>query len=256
MVPIFKPTNCLSTTQIEAYLAETLSQEERMDVETHLLDCELCSTAIEGFAFFPIKEELPQIDVINKQLEDIAATKATPVLSLVPNRRRIQFNRIAAAILLLIIPLSAFFYWKSTQKNRLYEQNYSTLEITKDTRSATQVSSTSAAFQIALKHYEDKQFETSLSLFEDHIEQAPEDIDAYLYAGISALELNYLQKAQDYLSTVQINSPRYFQDATWYLSLVSLRMNDMEKARLYLKQLLQEADSFYTPKAKELLDSL
>lgn len=46
---IFKKRTCLSAAELEGYARNTLRPRERNQVERHLLDCELCSEALEGF---------------------------------------------------------------------------------------------------------------------------------------------------------------------------------------------------------------
>lgn len=46
---IFNKRACLSAAELEGYVRNTLKPRERNQVERHLLDCELCSEALEGF---------------------------------------------------------------------------------------------------------------------------------------------------------------------------------------------------------------
>ena len=46
---IFMPSQCLAGEEVKAYLDGSISEEGRRRVENHLLDCPLCSDAVEGF---------------------------------------------------------------------------------------------------------------------------------------------------------------------------------------------------------------
>ncbi len=58
---IFGSTGCLTEEQLNNYGAKSLSPGERHMVEKHLLECELCSEAMEGFAIISGKKDLNDI---------------------------------------------------------------------------------------------------------------------------------------------------------------------------------------------------
>jgi hypothetical protein len=47
---IFKASACLTEAELKAYISQKLEGEELHRVECHLLDCELCSDAVEGLS--------------------------------------------------------------------------------------------------------------------------------------------------------------------------------------------------------------
>ena len=47
---IFKESTCISKELLTGYHHYTLSEKDKLAVETHLIDCELCSEALEGLA--------------------------------------------------------------------------------------------------------------------------------------------------------------------------------------------------------------
>jgi anti-sigma factor RsiW len=49
---IFQVSNCLGREELRAYLEDPISAEDRRRVENHLLDCPLCSDALEGLETF------------------------------------------------------------------------------------------------------------------------------------------------------------------------------------------------------------
>lgn len=56
MKPIFQIHQCLSEENIKGYLTNRLSEEERFRVENHLLDCPLCSDAVDGYAAMEVDQ--------------------------------------------------------------------------------------------------------------------------------------------------------------------------------------------------------
>ncbi|MEK7225310.1 MAG: hypothetical protein AAB221_06475, partial [Bacteroidota bacterium] len=58
---IFGSTDCLSEEQLLKYDSNTLSRKEKHKVEKHLIECELCTDALEGFAVVPAASEIYEI---------------------------------------------------------------------------------------------------------------------------------------------------------------------------------------------------
>jgi len=72
---IFAPTPCLTINQIIGYTDDSLSDKDRHEVEKHLLDCKLCSEAVEGFELCEEKGEVRDIlkslkQILNKLSND------------------------------------------------------------------------------------------------------------------------------------------------------------------------------------------
>ena len=45
---IFRPTACISQEELRQYLSGSMSRQGQRQVEDHLLDCPLCSDAVDG----------------------------------------------------------------------------------------------------------------------------------------------------------------------------------------------------------------
>lgn len=75
---IFKGSNCLNTFQLSGYTNNTLSAEQKHVVELHLIDCDLCSDAVDGFVILPGMVVLDETKAaVNKltQVHDIRRKK-------------------------------------------------------------------------------------------------------------------------------------------------------------------------------------
>src|SRR3954469_2483558 len=96
--------DCISEGRMLEYIAGKLSSQEANRVEQHLLECELCSDALEGLKLLhpdkvrAITAELN--DKIDQRLESAKSAKMIPLGS---------FYRIAAAI--EIVALAGGGYW-------------------------------------------------------------------------------------------------------------------------------------------------
>ena len=89
---IFSNTTCISKETMLKYINKQLSKEELHQVETHMLDCELCTDAYEGFAF---AENSSMLFAIDNQID----TRAKGGVSRAPIMRNLM---VAASILVLV----------------------------------------------------------------------------------------------------------------------------------------------------------
>jgi Tetratricopeptide repeat len=72
-------SNCITYTQLHAYVAHTCSKEESAQLYQHIANCELCACAVNGFTAIPFTAV--EIENIHHQLHlKINATHAIPVL--------------------------------------------------------------------------------------------------------------------------------------------------------------------------------
>jgi tetratricopeptide (TPR) repeat protein len=107
-----------------------------------------------------------------------------------------------------------------------------------------------------LRLYQNKNFQGSLSFFEDYMKINPESVDATFYAGMSALNIGAKENAFHLLSIVRINSEKYYEEATWVLIGIYLDRGEVENAKNFLRDLIKIENGFYVDRAKELLEKL
>jgi len=102
---VFVDTKCLSLAQLKLYHEEKLTPAEKHTVENHLLECELCSEAVAGFALLPISA-MDMTDV-NKRIDSISGASHSGILT-----SKI-FLSMAATVMLSV---SVFFVYRSFSK--------------------------------------------------------------------------------------------------------------------------------------------
>ncbi|HNW98123.1 MAG TPA: tetratricopeptide repeat protein [Bacteroidales bacterium] len=96
---IFSETDCLSSDVLLAYSENRLSQEEMHLVEKHLLDCQLCSDALEGISLIKNKSKFkPAVEDILKKID----SKSKPKVVYFNFRMRMA----AAAIIIVLVGLT------------------------------------------------------------------------------------------------------------------------------------------------------
>ncbi|MEM1318755.1 MAG: zf-HC2 domain-containing protein [Bacteroidota bacterium] len=251
MKKILAPSKCLSAETLQAYLKEELDEEQRYEVENHLLDCPLCSAAVEGFAQhydFEADAQLAELQAARPRAE------VAPVVQL--PRRRPWLNRIAAAMLLLIVASAALLYWQSQSNERLYRAYYERPggELLAALRSAG--ASEQGDFARAIALFNEERYIESLPYFEAYLSEGVEDAAAQFYAGVAHLEAGQPAAATNYLKTARINSDQFYEEASWYLILTKVRMEEREEAKALLKELLKYEEGYYQKQAEGLLEQL
>ncbi|MCH8317628.1 MAG: hypothetical protein IIA88_03915, partial [Bacteroidetes bacterium] len=66
---LFSETDCLSLKILQKYLGDALTTNQMQVVEKHLLDCELCSDALDGLSMMPDGSKVEKIAAgINKEI--------------------------------------------------------------------------------------------------------------------------------------------------------------------------------------------
>jgi len=101
----------LSWQQIKDYLAGKMSAKEMHQIEAHLLDCELCSEAVDGFTDTNLSKDEIAIVQINRKLSKKLAKKVF---------QKIHFQKIAywvgAASIVIISGIGLLFMKENQQK--------------------------------------------------------------------------------------------------------------------------------------------
>jgi len=245
-------SQCLSLTEIKAYLNNAVGQQEKTLYSSHFSTCELCTE---------VKESFSTVNQLGVE-EDIADLRGE-LFETVNNRnlksRRLFLSRIAAGILLPITGLSALFYWKTNSNDRLYQthfQSYAIPEMT--TRGAATTSyedvSLPKDLKTAINYYTEKKYKESLPHFEAYRKQHSQNTYAAFLQGLANLEENNITEAIPLLQEVRINDTNLYEDATWYLALAYTKKKEKVAANQLLSELTNS--NFYGAKAKILKSKL
>ena len=248
---IFQPTNCINQEELLQYLSGNMEEASRYRVENHLLDCPLCSEAMEGF----VSESVPDLD---KDIADLknAVIKKGAEHSGSSNQSYWTLNRIAAVILFLIISGAGFFYWNAQRGVHAFLAEFqSSKELIESVRGEEGFPDGSE-FSEGIGFYRSENYRESLLFFENLLELQPENSVAHYYLGMSALNLGELEKAIEGLTYARINSDKYYEDATWHLALANLGTGNVNEAKVLITDLLKIEGGFYSEKAQRLLKKI
>ncbi len=251
-----KINSCLTETQIKNYLSQSLSDKERFGVEDHLLDCPFCSDAVEGLSEHYDFEKDSSLEKLDTHFDEKIRSEEALVKPL-NAPKRFSINRIAAAILFLLIPLAGWMYWNSNADQNLYASYMPDNAAPSGTmRSGEGLSALELPVVQVKKLFEEKRFEASLQASEEVLEKTPHHPLATYYAGLSALESGHPELARHYLSGLRINEPDFYEDATWFLALTEVKAGDKIAAKKLLEELAEKPQGIYYEQVKELMGKL
>lgn len=246
MNAIFRRRSCLTEREVMQYLRDELSDSQRYEVENHLLDCELCSAAVEGYAG---RQDEGIIEQDVRELKSkVALTVRNPYLAWV--------NRVAAALLLLIFSYAAFRYWGATRPERLFIAYFEAAPSTyvtfrsPDSHAALPFP---AELDKALEYYNSGAFGLSLPHFSNYLSEHPEDKQARFLAANAYLQDGQAEKAAEYFLQLEADGQSLQGQAPWYLALAYLRQGKMAEAGRQLERIQADASSPYREQAGQLL---
>ncbi len=248
MKSIFKQRRCLTQREVWQYLNGELDDEQRYEVENHLLDCELCSAAIESYAqsrdavFF--EEDIQSIR------SEVRASARSP-----SPRRLLWLNRAAAVALILLTVYAAIRYWGESQPERAFTAYFEPAPNTYITyRSAdTEAPAVSEELEQALEFYDAEDFDLSLPHFQNYLEGNPDDPQALMLAANAHLQSGQATRAEQYLLRLEAEGEAFRRQASWYLALAYLRQGKKGPAREKLEQIAADSTSPFREKAEEVL---
>lgn len=255
MNKILNNTTCLKSEQIRAYLREELNEDQRFEVENHLLDCPLCTDAVEGFANNYNVEDLPKLDFLE---EKEVSTQSPTIVKKLPARKN-WVMRIAASLLLLSIPIGSYLYWQSNATERILAANFveednPLLGALRSGDNNTLISNPD--LQNGLAAYQRKEYDISFKILMEILNTDDENLLATYYSGLAAAKLGNWPIAEKQLKITRINSTDYFDEATWQLIATYLSQDKLIEAKELLSEVVENDKSHYQKKALEVLKKL
>ena len=251
MNSIFQNRSCLTEREVKQYLGDELSDEQRYDIENHLLDCELCSAAVEGYA---------QSQNFRTAEEDIQEVKAKVTASVKgPVRRHLSWiNRAAAVSLILVVSYAVFLYWSASQPARLFAAYFEPAPNTYITyRSAdSNPNPIPEELKQALGYYNTEAFDLSLPHFKNYLADHPDDPQALLLAANAYLQAGQAEQAVQCLLRIEARGETLQSEVPWYLALAYLQQKQLPRARQYLENVMATPSSPFREKAGEILEKI
>ncbi|MCC6725805.1 MAG: hypothetical protein IT258_14945 [Saprospiraceae bacterium] len=252
---IFRPTACISHEELRQYLSGSMSREGQRRVENHLLDCPLCSDAVEGCeeSGNHLTDDLEDFEAFSKKLSMPSHT--AKVRQLQPMGYLRQAVAIAAVLVVGAVAYFSFFN-KSLDGPALYAKYYTPYsnDVPVAMRHAN-APDVNPNFAQAITAYSEGNFTQASMLFERALQQQPSHEASLFYAGLSNLEANKLDKAESYLGTVASGKGIYAKKAGWYLVMCDLKAGKKDAAATKLDKIIS-ASEIMVNEAKSLRDDM
>lgn len=248
---IFARRPCLSLPEIEAYLRGECSSEQRYALENHLLDCPLCSAAVEGLAEAGHPANLTSAVA---GLQAPLPPRSGRVISL---SARAWINRAAAVALLTLMAYAGYRYWGATANDRLFAQHFQLAENPYPLlRSGEPALADQPELQAAMTDYLAGEFDRSLPHFNNFLAQHGPDPQASLLAANACLEAGRGAQARDYLLPLLADDAQLHGQPKWYLALAYLKLGQLDATRQVLLAILDDEYSPFRQEAAALLEKL
>lgn len=166
---------------------------------------------------------------------------------------------VAAAAVFVILILSIPFLNSdpATSPEELFAAHYVPKDIP-GSRSETDPTPSEELWRAAAEAFSAKKYEEAAGLFEQVISDSTstKKSEAWLFLGITRIELKQTEKAIEAFERVS-QSSLSVADANWYMALSYLRINQPEKARPLLEEIVQyPPDSERKSQAEKILSQL
>lgn len=229
MLSIFADSSCLSKDELIAYAAGQMADEAGYEIERHLIDCPLCSEAVEG-----IRSLHPEA-AIRRNIETLQKKGLRDRRKRAKDRDWRPYYAAAAAVMLL---LASLFYALTREPahirifHRYFEPYPNRIPILRGTEPGS-------LLEHAMVKYEAGEYRSALEELKRHLVEKPNDVDAILYAGILHLYFEETTPSINHLNEVLNRGDRsVLEPARWYLSLAYLRSNRLDEAQKLLRTIV------------------
>jgi len=135
----------------------------------------------------------------------------------------------------------------------LFDQHYEPYIVPTNYRSPADIDN---VFHKALVEYNNQDYHKALLLFEKVLFEDESRMDATLLSGISNLEIeNYNKANNSFQKVINHNDNLFIEQAEWYLALCYLKTGEQEKANLQFEKMIAD-NSLYKEEAEDILNKL
>lgn len=242
---IFQHSEPLSEGDIQSYLQNKVSAEERFRIENTLLDSPLDAEAVEGFQEnnydFSQKKTYGNFQSFLEKVE----SKEARVIKMKP--RQSNWRRLAiAASFLLLAAFGGYLYnnMGGMSSQEMFAAHYEVYEndlpsFRGDVDDQITVMQT---FEKAMEEYSNGNYAASLPFFEEYMTSEPDSHFAMFYSGLAYLETENTAKAVAILEKVAAQDDNYQTKAHWFLILAHLKNGDKTLAQEQLDAYVKRGD--------------
>lgn len=251
---IFQSSPNHTEEDIRRYLENELNDDERFKLENQMLDDPLLSEAVEGYSENNFAFTNPSVEKFEDFLERMDVSDGAKIRSIQPQRTRLYRLAVAASVLLLAA-FGAYYVFQGNSQlsnDQLFAQNFEVAAMGLPQFRGDSVNGNAPEInpilRKAIQSYEEKDFATSYNEFEKYILNVNADNNfALFHAGISSLKMDNFSSAFEYFMKLSVQKGDYSEEASWYLALTKIKLEDRKGATEILDYLIEKTSN------KELL---
>lgn len=239
--------------QVHRYLANELTEEERIAFEQKFVDDP--EFAKEASSLFQV-EQLIQANSMELRKQEFLRDFSHEVRESKGQIRHISWQYWIAASVVLLLGIGLVFWFSQSSSpptnQDLFAAYYQPLRVYNE-RSGIQDDS---LLKGAHGLFREGKYEASILAYEEVLQrqQVNDSAQALLFLGFSHLKLGNGQEALDAFQLIR--APGALEHADWYTALTYLQMENLERVKLSLDQIIGSPNHFYQAKAKELREKI
>jgi len=238
---------------IDKSILGTLTQNEKSQLEAYImeqpttkLEIKMRTDLMKGLEYNADQELKSILNKIHN--EEISGKKHNGLL------KKIGFSLLAISI--LIGAYAIFNYMNTSQEAKpivgsaIYATYFEPFTPSLETRSSDAIQE--VTYKQFIDAYRNKDYDKSLAIIKPLISNA--DNKTLLIAGISAMEIDKHQEAFEYFDKIITSNDFYFIDhAKWYKSLVLIKTNKINEAKVLLNDLANNPEADHHNESVSLL---
>lgn len=186
-----------------------------------------------------------QLDLIHQEIEEVTENGQGAIRKIY---RRVYYS--AAALVVGVLVFTMYLTNRNFTTQKLIDRFYEP-EVASVTLRGTD--SNKDLLAKAMHLYNNKEYGQAIEIFEAILQEDGSKIGLNLYSGISHMEIEKYDLANERFQRIIENKPNPFvESATWYLGMCYLQTEKKDKA-LEQFEVLADTDGFYRKDAKRIL---
>ncbi len=240
---------------VQRYLEDDLNPDEfkafeeelreKDDLRDELEFARQVDEALSDVEVLDLRDELEEIHLNVEKEEELKRKSRRATLY-----RRWYFPGAASIIILLALGL-LYLQGRKLSPEDLYAKYFEPYEPTMIYRS--NVTDTERLMQEAQQLYAEEQYDQAIVLFNQLIQRDAGNMASHLYSGISYMELDEFEKADDRFHTIiRHHDNLYLDQAEWYLGFCYLMTGRSDMAREHF-EMIEQSSSYYNKMAGMVL---
>lgn len=238
------------------YVQGLVNEETRLRIEKDCTNSPELSAIVEGIrSLVQMGHEDPE------DIEKVLRDSSSRGKKLIATKKRNDsigrvlkpLYRIAAVLVLMTIPLGIWFYSESNSLSAIVAEELNSYYAPPV---VVRGETDKHLWSQAVQSYKQEDFETATALLSKHVKMQPQDTQALLYLGISALYSADVKKAIPPFEEVLDSQSRFKPQAHWFLALTYLELGEEKMAMSEFEEIQKHPGSFKYDRAKKILSIL